>query len=164
MVRSEKPKRSTTAPASAARRAQVADRDAKFIEYLKRSDVQEKMNTLKPSKRMGFLIKSFKEETDITVPTTMAYRAWHKACGAIKTNKNGAVKFPSAASLSPSVLAPMALEASSSTDSASEGKPVLGDEALRLSPDVPITVVQWEEDERITPAEHAISEETADII
>ena len=95
MVRSEKPKRSTTAPASAARRAQVADRDAKFIEYLKRSDVQEKMNTLKPSKRMGFLIKSFKEETDITVPTTMAYRAWHKACGAIKTNKNGAIKFPS---------------------------------------------------------------------
>lgn len=95
MVRSEKPKRSTTAPASAARRAQVAERDAKFIEYLKRSDVQSKMNALKPSKRMGFLIKSFKEETDITVPTTMAYRAWHKACGAIKTNKNGAIKFPS---------------------------------------------------------------------
>jgi hypothetical protein len=84
----EKPKRSTTAPASAVRRAQVADRDAKFIEYIKRADIQEKMNELKPPKRMSFLIKSFKEETDITMPPTMAYRAWHKACGAIKIKKD----------------------------------------------------------------------------
>ena len=147
MVRSEKPKRSTNAPASAARRAQVADRDTKFIEYLKREDIQEKMNTLKPSKRMGFLIKSFKEETDITVPTTMAYRAWHKAFGDIKTNKNGAVKFPS--------------------DSASDGEPI----------EVPITVrricdasgyhathvPQWEDDESV-PIEKQISEEIEEII
>lgn len=134
MVRSEKPKRSTTAPASAARRAQVAERDAKFIEYLKRSDVQSKMNALKPSKRMGFLIKSFKEETDITVPTTMAYRAWHKACGAIKTNKNGAIKFPS--------------------DSASEGEPEVPVVA-KWDDDEPQTQQE---------SSNTISEETADII
>lgn len=135
MVRSEKPKRSTTAPASAARRAQVAERDAKFIEYLKRSDVQSKMNALKPSKRMGFLIKSFKEETDITVPTTMAYRAWHKACGAIKTNKNGAIKFPS--------------------DSASEGEPEVPVVAKWDDDDEPQTQQE---------SSNTISEETADII
>lgn len=91
----DKAKRSETAPASAVKRAQVAERDAKFVEYIKRDDVQSKMNTMKPSKRMGYLIKSFKEESGITIPTTMAYRAWHKSCGAIKTNKNETIKFPS---------------------------------------------------------------------
>jgi hypothetical protein len=135
MVRSEKPKRSTTAPASAARRAQVADRDTKFIEYLKREDIQEKMNALKPSKRMGFLIKSFKEETDITVPTTMAYRAWHKAFGSIKTNKNGAVKFPS---------------------DSSEGEPI--------NVPVTVPQWEEDEPSKPVPEENRIKEETEDII
>ena len=139
MARSDKQKtttkRSTAAPASAIRRAQVAERDAKFIEYIKTPEVQEKMNTLKPSKRMGYLIKSFKEETGIVIPTTMAYRAWHKSCGAIKTNKNGMIKFPS--------------------DSASDGEQMEVPVIAQWEDDEPQTQQE---------AENTISEETLTII
>jgi hypothetical protein len=90
MSQLEKPPR-----ASSSRKARVAERDAKFIEYLNKESTQERLSSLAPTKRIGFLINSFKEETGLVMPTTMAYRAWHKSRGAIKIPKGEFIKFPS---------------------------------------------------------------------
>ena len=53
---------------------QSRQRNEKFAEFIKSEEVQEQMKTISKSKCLGFLRERFKEEYNISIPASAAYK------------------------------------------------------------------------------------------